>query len=168
MNISVDGYCDHTLFTPSEELMDYFTGLMDEVDLLFYGRVMYELMFPYWADVARDRSGTPAGNRFADRLCAIANVVMSRSSIDRTPAEVLRELKNRPGKTISVDTLSMLPELIAANLIDEFHLVVHPGLAGRGKRLLPDGSLTQNTSLVLIGTQTFANGCIALQYEKLT
>lgn len=59
MNISLDGYCDHTLGEPSEELMDYFTWLMDDVDLLFYGRVMYQLMFPYWADVAKDRPGLP-------------------------------------------------------------------------------------------------------------
>lgn len=39
MNISIDGYCDHTFANPSEELMDYFTALMDDVDLLFYGRI---------------------------------------------------------------------------------------------------------------------------------
>jgi len=47
INISLDGYCDHTLGETSEELMEYFTGMMDDVDLLFYGRVMYQLMFPY-------------------------------------------------------------------------------------------------------------------------
>lgn len=33
INISLDGYCDHTIFNPSEEVMDYFTEMMDGVDL---------------------------------------------------------------------------------------------------------------------------------------
>src|ERR1700761_8283338 len=79
MNISLDGYCDHTLGEPTEELMEYYAEMMDDVDLLFYGRVMYQLMFPYWADVAKNRSGSAAEIHFAERLVAIAKVVMSRS-----------------------------------------------------------------------------------------
>lgn len=53
MNISLDGYCDHTLGEPSEEIMEYFTDLMDDVDLLFFGRIMYQLIFLYWVDWQR-------------------------------------------------------------------------------------------------------------------
>jgi len=175
MNISLDGYCDHTLGEPSEELMEYFTWMMDDVDLLFYGRVMYQLMFPYWADVAKDRSGSGAEIRFAERLVCIDKVVVSRSleTIDgRTtiiradPAAELRKLKEQPGKTISVDTVSMLPELMAVGLIDEFHLVLHPVMAGSGRHLLSAGSLQENFKLELVETRTFKNGCIALHYRK--
>ncbi|MBB6109792.1 Dihydrofolate reductase [Mucilaginibacter lappiensis] len=175
MNISLDGYCDHTLGEPSEELMEYFTEMMDDVDLLFYGRVMYQLMFPYWADVARDRSGSAAEVRFAERLVAIDKVVVSRSleSVDgnttiirNDPAAELRKLKQQPGKTISVDTVSMLPELMAAGLIDEFYLVVHPIMAGGGRHLLDAGSLPKSFKLDLVETRTFKNGCVALSYRK--
>jgi len=40
MNISLDGYCDHTLFNPSEEVHDYFTSMMNDVDLIVFGRIM--------------------------------------------------------------------------------------------------------------------------------
>jgi dihydrofolate reductase len=175
MNISLDGYCDHTLGEPSEELMEYFTGMMDDVDLLFYGRVMYQLMFPYWADVAKARSGSAAEVRFAERLVSIDKVVVSRSLenvdgnttiIRNDPAAELRKLKQQPGKTISVDTVSMLPELMAAGLVDEFHLVVHPVMAGGGRHLLDAGSLPENFKLELVETQTFNNGCVALYYRK--
>lgn len=175
MNISLDGYCDHTLGEPSEELMEYFTRMMDDVDLLFYGRVMYQLMFPYWTDVAKDRSGSAAEVRFAERLVSINKVVVSRSMenvdgnttiIRNDPAAELRKLKQQPGKTISVDTVSMLPELMAAGLVDEFHLVVHPVMAGSGRHLLDNGSLPENFKLELIETQTFNNGCVALHYRK--
>lgn len=175
LNISLDGYCDHTLGEPSEELMEYFTRMMDDVDLLFYGRVMYQLMFPYWADVAESGTGSIADIRFAERLISIDKVVVSRSLesvegnttiIRNDPAVELLKLKQQPGKTISVDTVSMLPELMAAGLIDEFHLVLHPVMAGSGRHLLDAGSLSENFKLELVETRTFKNGCVALHYRK--
>ena len=175
INISVDGYCDHTAFNPGEEVHDYFTRMMDEVDLIFFGRVMYQLMFPYWSDVAKNQSGTADENRFAERLTAIDKVVMSRSlksAEDNTrivrsnPAEELLKLKQQPGKKISVDSISLLPELIAAGLIDEFHFVVHPVIVGKGRRLLDISSFQENFNLKLVDTLNFKSGSVALHYLK--
>jgi dihydrofolate reductase len=175
INISLDGYCDHTLFNPADELMDYFTATMDDVDLLFYGRVMYQLMFPYWENVAAERSGTPRENKFAEKLMSISRVVLSNSLtsgdekttiIHGNAAEELLKLKQQPGKKISVDSVSLLPELISADLIDEFHIVVHPALAGRGRPLLPAGSLLQNLDLELADKVVFESGCLGLRYLR--
>ncbi|MRG47200.1 deaminase [Chitinophaga sp. SYP-B3965] len=175
MNISIDGYCDHAMASPSEELMDYFTGTMDGVDLLFFGRVMYQLMFPYWSDVARDQSGTAAQNRFAERFSAIDRVVVSRSLdsddvdtriVRSNPAAELLKLKQQPGKKIMVDSVSLLPELISAGLIDEFNMVVHPVIVGKGRPLLDAGSLQENLDLKLVDTIHFKSGCVALHYLK--
>ncbi len=175
LNISLDGYCDHTLGEPSEELMDYFTETMDDVDLIFYGRIMYQMMFPYWADVFKNRTGSPAEIRFAERLVSIDKVVVSRTleSVDENiaiirnnPVAELQKLKLQPGKTISIDSVSMLPDLIAAGLIDEFRLVIHPVIAGAGRHLLNAGSLAETFKLELIDTRTFKNGCVALRYRK--
>jgi len=175
MNISLDGYCDHTIFNPSEEQMDYFTDMMNDVDLIFYGRVMYELMFPYWEDVARDRSGSEAENRFADRLTAINRVVMSRTLqtgdektriVRGNAAEELWKLKQEPGGHISVDSVSLLPELITAGLIDKIYLVVLPVIAGGGRQLISPGSLQDKLNLQLTDTVVFKNGCVAHHYLK--
>ncbi len=175
MNVSIDGYCDHTIFNPSDELHDYFTTMMNDVDLLFLGRVMYQLMFPYWADVAKNQSGTEDENRFSERLTAIDRVVVSRSldQVDGTtriirsnPAEELLKLKQQPGKKISIDSISLLPELIAVGLIDEFHLVVHPVLVGKGRRLIDNSSLQEKLNLKLVDTIIFKSGCVALHYLK--
>ena len=175
INISLDGNCDHTLGEPSEELMEYFSKLMDDVDLLFYGRIMYQLMFPYWADVARDRSGSAAEISFAERLVSIDKVVVSQTLekvdgntiiIHKDPVAELRKLKQQPGKTISIDTVSMLPQLMVAGLIDEFHIVVHPVIAGSGRHLFKDGSLQEHFKLDLVGTRIFKNGCVAHHYHK--
>lgn len=175
LNISIDGYCDHTFANPDEEVLDYFTGTMDGVDLLFFGRVMYQLMFPYWSDVARDQSGSPSENRFASRFSAINRVVVSRTLehgdektriVRSNPAAALLKLKQQPGGRISVDSVSMLPELIAAGLIDEFNLVVHPVLVGKGRHLLDAGSLQEKLDLKLAKTIHFKSGCMALHYSK--
>lgn len=175
MNISIDGYCDHTIFNPDEELHDYFTAIMDDVDLLFFGLVMYQLMFPYWADVAKNQSGTADENKFAERLTAIDKVVISRSLasaenntriVRSNPAEELRKLKQQPGKKILVDSVSLLPELIRAGLIDEFNLVVHPIIVGRGRPLLAAGSLQENLNLKLIDKKFLKSGYVALHYLK--
>ncbi|SKA09316.1 Dihydrofolate reductase [Chitinophaga eiseniae] len=175
MNISLDGYCDHTTFTPREELYDYFTEMMQDVDLIFFGRVMYQLMFPYWSDVARDQSGTADENRFAERLTALEKVVVSRTLenaqhhtriVRSNPVAELMKLKQQPGGTISVDTVSMLPELISAGLIDKFNLVVHPVIVGRGRPLIDAGSLQENFNLKLVDSIVFKSGCVALHYEK--
>lgn len=175
MNISLDGYCDHTMATPSEELMDYFTGMMDDVDLLFYGRIMYQLMFPYWADVAASKAGTAAEIRFAERLSSIDRVVVSKSLesgdektriVHSNPVGELQKLKQQPGKKISVDSVSMLPELITAGLIDEFHLVIHPIIVGNGRHLMPTGSLREKLDLKLVDTIRFKSGCVALHFQR--
>ena len=175
LNISIDGYCDHTLGDPSEELMEYWIQMMDGVDLLFYGRIMYQLMFPYWTLVARDHSGSPAENRFAERLVETDKIVVSSTLekvegkttlIRKDPVIALHQLKQQKGGTISVDSVSMLPELMNAGLIDEFHLVIHPVMAGGGRHLLDFGSLTEVNKLELMTTRQFGNGCVALHYRK--
>jgi len=175
MNISLDGYCDHTFAAPDEELMGYFTKMMDDVDLLFFGRIMYQLMFPYWADVAKDQSGTVEENKFAQRFTSIDKVVISRTLehveenvriVRSNPAQELLKLKQQPGKKISVDSVSMLPELIAAGLIDEFNLVVHPLMVGNGRPLLDKGSLQEMLHLKLVEKINFQSGCVALHYLK--
>lgn len=175
MNISLDGYCDHTNFAPTPEVYDYFIEMMDDVDLLFYGRIMYELMFPYWVDVLTDPTSTPEELKFARKLTPIDRVVVSRSLesadsktriIRSNPAEELRKLKQQSGKKISIDTVSMLPELIAADLIDEFKLVVHPAIVGKGRPLFEAGSLQEKLNLKLVDTRMFESGAIALHYIK--
>ena len=175
INMSLDGYCDHTIFNPSEEVHEYFTSLLAEVDLIFYGRIMYQLMFPYWADVAKSQSGTGDEIRFAQRLTAIDKVVVSRSLeqvedqtriIRSNPAEELQKLKRQAGKKIAVDSVSLLPELIAADLIDEFHLVVHPVMVGKGRRLIEGSSLREKLTLELVETIVFKSGSVALHYLK--
>src|ERR1700728_4181418 len=80
INLTLDGCCDHTkVLVPDEKLYEYYTQLVQSVDAFVYGRITYELMVPYWPDIARTHSGEKAENDYADAFDAKKKVVFSRS-----------------------------------------------------------------------------------------
>lgn len=175
INLTADGCCDHTKVNGSEEIHEYFTDLMHDVDLIVYGRKTYELMVPYWPDVAKSQSETKAVNEFARVFTAINKVVFSRSLesaegntriIRGNLREEFLKLKQEPGKNISIGGVDLPEQLIALGLVDEFYFVVHPIIAGEGRRLFEDTSLQQQLNLKLAGSQILKSGCVALHYLK--
>src|SRR5215831_13551326 len=79
INLTLDGCCDHTRQFADEETHEYFTDLMRESDLLVYGRITYQLMVPFWPEVAKTQSMTKADNEFAQTFDSINKIVFSRS-----------------------------------------------------------------------------------------
>ncbi len=75
INITLDGCCDHTNQFADEETHEYWTGLLRQADLLVYGRKTYELMVPFWPEVAKNQSMTKALNEFAQVFDSINRVV---------------------------------------------------------------------------------------------
>lgn len=173
INISLDGCCDHTRFNPDEELYPYFTALIKDAGLIVYGRITYQLMFPYWADVAKNQSESKVVNEFAQALTDIDKVVFSRSltsaeentTILRGNLEdEMRKLKQKPGGNILIGGVSLPAQLTALGLVDEFKFVMHPVIVGEGKRLLDGASLPGNLNLKLANAEMFKSGCIGLHY----
>jgi dihydrofolate reductase len=176
INTTLDGCCDHTKGVANEETHEYFTALLREVDLLVFGRKTYELMVPFWPEVAKNQSMTKAENEFARAFDSIHKVVFSRSlgraedrntRIVRTDLrdEILK-LKQEQGKNILVGGVSVPSQLIEFGLIDEYRFVVGPIIAGEGKRLLEGVSLPDNLQLKLVDSKIFKSGCVALRYSK--
>ena len=79
INITIDGCCDHTKIIPDEDTFEYFMDLMREVDLQVFGRKTYELMVPYWPDVAKDPSATKTDREFAEAFVSLNKLVFSRT-----------------------------------------------------------------------------------------
>jgi dihydrofolate reductase len=175
MNISIDGCYEHTHFSPDEELMDYFTRLMLDTGLIIYGRKTYELMVPYWPEVARNQTDTPENIAFAKAMTPIPKIVLSRtlknaaentSIVSEDPEALIRKLKQQPGKKIAFSSASLLPKMLGLGLIDELYLVVHPVLVGGDKRLFENFLLLEKHNLKLAASQPFQSGAIALHYQK--
>ena len=78
INITLDGCCDHTKTIADEELLEYYTQLLGDVDLLVFGRKTYQLMVPFWPDIAKNQSETKAENEFARTFDSINKVVFSQ------------------------------------------------------------------------------------------
>jgi dihydrofolate reductase len=176
INITLDGCCDHTKQVADDETHEYFTDLLREVDLLVFGRITYQLMVPFWPEVAKNQSMTKAENEFARTFDSINKIVFSRSldsaedkntRIVRTNLhdEILR-LKQEDGKNILVGGVSLPSQLIELGLVDEYHFVVQPIVAGEGRRLLEGVSLQDKLQLKLVESKIFKSGCVALRYLK--
>ena len=176
INITIDGCCDHTKIIPADDTFEYFMGLMRDVDLQVFGRKTYQLMVPYWPDVAKDQSATKADHEFAQAFDSVDKLVFSRSldsgedgntRIVRTNLhdEILR-LKQQPGKNILVGGVDIPSQLIELGLVDEYRFVVSPVIAGEGRRLLEGVSLPERLLLKLVESKNFKSGCVALRYLK--
>src|SRR4030095_9020828 len=79
INITLDGCCDHTKQVADDETHEYFTDLLREADLLVFGRITYQLMVPFWPEVAKSQSMTKASNEFARAFDSIKRIVFSRT-----------------------------------------------------------------------------------------
>ena len=173
LHLTMDGCCDHTRFMIDEETGAYANGLMQEVDLVTYGRKFYEILFPYWAE--EENLDTDLDFEFSERIVAIDKIVFSRSLenadyntriVSTDPAEELLKLKQMPGKNIFVATVSMLPELIRKGVIDEYHFIIYPIIVGEGRRLMDGANLPEKLQLKLLETKVFKSGAVALVYVK--
>ena len=175
INTTLDGCVDHTKRIGDDETHEFFTDLLREVDLLVFGRITYQLMVPFWPEVAKSQSMSKASNEFARTFVSINKVVFSRTldsaedkntRIVRTnPQDEILKLKQEQGKSILLGGVSIPSQLIELGLVDEYLFVVSPIVAGEGRRLLEDVSL-ESLQLKLVESKIFKSGSVALRYLK--
>ena len=176
INMTMDGCCDHTKLGGDDEVHEYHTHLLRNVDVLLFGRKTYHLMVPFWPDVAKNHSGeTKAINEFARAFDSINSIVVFSQSLDKAEGKNTRivranlqdeilKLKQEPGKNILTGGVSIPSQLIELGLVDEYHFVFQPMVVGDGRRLLEGISLQEN--LKLVESKIFESGCVALRYLK--
>jgi dihydrofolate reductase len=178
INLTLDGCCDHTKLSAAEEIHEYYAHLVRDVDVLVYGRKTYQLMFPFWPEVAKNHSApTKAMNDFAEAFAAIDNVIVFSKSLDGDEGSNIRivrhnlqdeilKLKQESGKNILTGGVSIPSQLIELGLVDEFRVVVQPVIVGEGRRLLDGLSLPERLQLKLVESKIFDSGAVALRYLK--
>ena len=176
INITLDGCCDHTKAIADAEMHEYFTDLLRGADLLVFGRITYQLMVPFWPEVAKNQSMTKALNEFAKAFDSVNKIVFSRTldSVEDKNTRVVRtdlhdeilKLKQEEGKDILTGGVSLPSQLIELGLVDEYRFVVGPIVVGEGRRLMNDVSLPESLQLRLVESKIFKSGCVALRYLK--
>jgi dihydrofolate reductase len=176
INLTLDGCCDHTKGSADDEIHEYYTHLLGDVDVLVFGRKTYQLMVPFWPDVAKNHSGqTKAMNEFAQAFDSKNIIVFSRT-LDRAEGNTrivrgnlqneILNLKQQPGKDILVGGVDIPSQLIELGLVDEYRFVVQPIVVGVGRRLLDGTSLPETLQLKLVESKIFESGSVALRYLK--
>lgn len=173
INMTIDGYCGHETAVVDDELHQYFTDLLHQSDVDIFGRNTYELMYPFWHDVAVAQSENKVTNEFALAFDAIPKIVLSttleRAEWNNTTLlrsglkEKIIELKQQPGKNISIGSINVAAQAEQWGLIDEYRFVVHPIIAGKGPRLFQPGG---GRTLTLVDSKVFGSGVVALHYKK--
>ncbi len=176
INVTADGCCDHTKQVADDETHEYFAELLRSVDLLVFGRKTYELMVPFWPDVAKSQSMAPASNEFARVFDSLDKIVVSRSleSVEDKKTRIVRsnlrdemlKLKKEPGKGVLLGGVDLPSQLIELGLVDQFRFIVGPIIAGGGRRLFEGVRLAERLKLKLVETREFKSGCVAHHYLK--
>ncbi|MGW4383039.1 dihydrofolate reductase family protein [Kitasatospora sp. NPDC004531] len=139
-------------------------------ETLLLGRTTYEVFAGAWPEREAE-GGEDAG--FAKALGDMRKVVVSHQDLEFSwrNSEVLkgdlvegvRALKEEEGGPIGMSgSVSVVRQLLAAGLLDELHLFVHPVARGRGLRLFDESA--DPIELTLLSCTPFAGGTVHLVY----
>jgi dihydrofolate reductase len=173
--ISLDGVVEE----PGEWHFPYFNDEMGaavdaqlgSVDTILLGRRTYDSFAGAWPD--REAAGGEDAS-FAKALGDARKIVVSNQALEFTwrnseqlkgnLVEFVTALKNEPDATdIGMSgSVSVVRQLLAAGLLDELHLLVHPIAVRKGMRLFDEGE--SSIPLRLVSSQAFATGVMYLIY----
>lgn len=166
MNVSLDGYVDHTKFAPSPTLFRHFVEQAKGQAGSVYGRVLYELM-SYWDD---DQSDWDADRRaFAAAWRKQPKWVVSRSLKSVGPnatlingdfAAAIRQLKAEREGEIEVAGPTLAKSLTELGLIDEYRIYLHPVVLGHGTPFFAEA----RSPLRLVGSAQMDENVLQLTY----
>jgi dihydrofolate reductase len=177
-NITLDGVIDATggWFNPAGDdaeidQSDVTAALReqsDAADALLLGRVTFEQMRGYWPLQTDDTTG------ITDYLNSVSKYVVSSTLQDPrwehttvlrgALVDEIQALKSEPGKdVVTTGSITLVRDLIAAGLVDEYRLFVYPVVLGRGERLFAHAA--EVPKLRLVKAQPFRAGIVLLRYR---
>lgn len=172
INMTLDGFCDHTAILPDEEIHRHYAELLSNGGVALYGRITYQLM-EYWKALAKNPSGEKSMDDFAVVMDNIPKIVFSHTlkNLDwdsaqltnRSIEEEVLALKQQSGKDILIGSRSLIIQLMQLDLIDEFQLCIHPLIVGNGKPLFDD--IKDRTVMKLLKTKIFSSGAVLCYYN---
>ncbi len=175
INMTLDGFCDHTAGIADDEIHEHYNDLLRGADTMIWGRITYQLMENYWPILAKDPSGKKPEDDFAILIDNIQKIVYSRTlktvewKNTILKKEIIKEevlgLKQQTGKNIFVGSPSLIVAMANLQLIDEYQFAILPTILGSGLPLFKN--ITSRVDLKLLKTKTFRCGVVAHYYEPV-
>jgi len=179
VQITVDGYVggpkgelNWMTWNMDAKLAEYINFLTDTSDTILMGRKMTDEFVKYWTNAAADPKNPEY--IFALKMVGTPKVVFTKtldsSNWDNTTlakgqlCDEVMNLKKQKGKDIIVyGGAGFVSSLVKENLIDDYHLFIHP--VGIGKGLTIFNSLDKHQPLELVSSQSYDCGVVVLHYQ---
>jgi dihydrofolate reductase len=154
----------------NEEMGAAVDASLGQTDTMLFGRKTYDSFAGAWPE--REAAGGEDAH-FAKVLGDARKIVVSNQPLDFTwrnseqlegdLVEAVTALKNEGEGTIAMSgSVSVVRQLLAARLLDELHLLVHPIAVRKGMRLFDEGETP--VPLTLVSSETFTTGVLNLVY----
>lgn len=155
-----------------QEISDFTTNGDSVIDTFLFGRKTYDMMASYWP-TSQAKAAQP---KYAKVLNSAPKIVFSKTldKADWANTKVMKDIKKediekmkqQEGQDMMIfGSGSIVNQLAALGLIDEYQLLVNPVILGKGKPLFAD--LKNRINLKLVKTKQFSNGVTFLQYNIL-
>jgi len=177
INMTLDGFCDHTSMDADEQIHQHYGDLLDSAETVIYGRITYQLM-EFWRTLVENPSGIKDMDEFAEIMDRTPKVVFSRTMKNDEQTgigwasarlakkdfkEEISDLKQQAGKDIFIGSPSLIVAATNLGLIDEFQICIHPVIAGTGLPLFKN--ISEKIQLTLIKTKSFDGGAVLCYYK---
>ena len=150
-----------------QDMIEIMSAHLSGEDSILLGRVTYSEWAPYWP--------TSTDEPYASHINNTPKIVVSTTLkhvdwqnstlVSGNLPGVIGELKRQPGKNIGVaGSPTLVRSLLRDDLLDELVLMVHPVIAGSGKRLFAEGDALKR--LKLANTTITGSGVAVLTYHR--
>ena len=175
--MTIDGYFeglnqDISWFITGNDFFDFAIKQLDEVDTILYGRITYQQMAAFWPDAKTEDAAMAT---IKDKMNSLQKIVFSKTLIkaDWNNTQLIKEhitdeiikLKQQPGKDIVIfGSGTIVSELTALKLIDEYRLIINPVILSNGNPLFK--SINEKVNLKLINMKVLSSGSVIMYYQR--
>lgn len=160
----------------SADMGAYVDSAYAGADTLLLGAVTYKILAGYWPTADTNPDAFEGDAEFASTINGMKKIVFSKAALQpewnnsefvpQMDGDKIRRMKEEAGKNmLIVGSASIVQQLTALNLIDEYHLLVHPVILGQGKPLFH--GLEKCYPLKLLEAKPFDNGVVLLRYQSV-
>lgn len=147
---------------------------LDTVDAMLIGAGTHREYLGHWQSALTSSTATPSERKFAEMAARTPHFVLSRTlravewpnaTVLAGGVEAIESLKRQGGRDILMwGGPTVAAAAIEAELIDEYHLVTHPVIAGRGKKLFANVADTHRVRH--LSTKTFPSGMVLVKHVR--
>ena len=163
-----NGEIDWLVNDEETDFGDILTDILADIDIIFYGRVSYDL----WGNYYPGENANPKLKEAYNLLHSKPKYVFSTTKtsdgratfIDSDIKERVQEIMQQPGKNIWLyGGGKLITTFINLGLVDVYRLAIHPVILASGKPLFEN--IKTRVGLKLIDAKPSRSGVILLSYE---